>query len=177
MFLSHFSVREINSGRKKVPGSDDEMIEYNYSFRGNKKRYLVIVEEYNYQCFAVKFCLQEHKNYHDRFSRLSNQNECSRVITTIIKIIKDIHDKNPFANFVFIGAQAANEKSYNQTKRFRLYIKILERVITPVFFERRYNPNNSTCIFLSRNNNDKNIPKLIETMFRKYYPELFSYET
>lgn len=177
MFDSPFPFRYINSCPKKVPGSEDIMVEYNYSFKGkNGKRYIVIVEEYNYQCFALKFCLQDHKNFHDRFSRLTHQYECSRVITTIVTIIKEIHQKNPFANFAFIGAQGLEEKDYNQTKRYKIYTKVLEKIIGPVFFERRYNPNNSSCIFISRDNTNEEISVLIEQMFRKYYPDLFSYE-
>ena len=170
MFLSSFQFNKINSIKKSI--GDYKFIEHNYSFRGkSNKRYLVIVEEYQYSIFIVKFCLQERKIYSDRFNHLTKLNECSRVFTTIGEIIKKIHNDNPFASFGFIGSNLPGENKIN-TKRFRIYRKIVTQVISPVHFEHRESPNNSAYLLLNR---DSNYPDLFEKaieMFQNIYLEI-----
>lgn len=129
MFLSSFPYSKINHSTPKFIG-EDKLIEHVYSFRGKtNKRYVVIIEEYPFFVFIVKFCLQERKYHNDRFNKLTNLNECSRVLTTIGLIMKEIYKQNPFASFGFIGTNLPSEDKEN-TKRFRLYSRVVSELIS-----------------------------------------------
>ncbi|MFZ4056986.1 MAG: hypothetical protein ACOYKE_02555 [Ferruginibacter sp.] len=164
---SGYSFSKINFSKKTI--GVDNYVEHNYSFRGKTgKRYIVIVEEYSYFIFIVKFCLQERKNYPDRFNQLSNFNECSRVLTTIGLIMKGILSKNPYASFGFLGSNLPDENKEN-TKRFRLYTKVITQVISPVLFEHRTWLKHSAYILLNKDNHEDDLMNKITLMFERIY--------
>lgn len=168
MFLSSYPFCKVNHSKPKQIGKD-KLIEYVYSFRGKtNKRYIVIVEEYEHFVFIVKFCTQERKSYSDRFNHLTCLNECSRVLTTIGKIVKEIYEKNPYASFGFIGSNLPAETKDN-TKRFRLYAKVINQVISPILFEHKQSKKNSAYILINRENHEPNLLEKIETMFERIY--------
>lgn len=173
MFDTHFPFRYINSIKKITEEGEGRYIEFNYSFRGaSGKRYIVVVELYEFNCYVVKFHLQEHKNYQDKFRQATMLKECSRVITTVVYIMMQILVGNPYANFGFIGSPGMQEDGFNNTKRFRTYTKIMDKKMTAVPFDRHYNNANSSCLFMNRNNDETDLLIKIENMFTKYYPSL-----
>jgi len=168
MFASAFPFSKINHCPPRKSG-EYNVVEHVYNFRGKtNKRYIVIVEEYNYFVFVVKFYLQERKVHPDKFTKLTNLNECSRVLTTIGQIIRELYQKNPYASFGFIGTNLPNE-SKNNTKRFRLYSRVVEQVISPVLFEHRSSLANSAFLLLNRDNHEADLLKKIEIMFETIY--------
>lgn len=167
MFVSGFPFSKLNFRNRKV--GDDVIVEHAYSFRGKTgKRYIVIVEQYNYFMYIVKFCLQERKFYSDRFNHLTKLNECSRVLTTIGLIIKEIHKANPFASFGFIGSNLPEEGKEN-TKRFRLYKRVVNQVVSPVFFEHRISLKHSAYLLINRDNHEEDLLDKITSMFERIY--------
>jgi hypothetical protein len=168
MFLSSYPFQKINHTPPKLIGQD-KLIEHVYSFRGKtNKRYIAIVEEYDYYVFIVKFCLQERKYHPDRFNLLTNLNECSRVITTIVLIMKDVYTKNPYASFGFVGSNLPNEDKEN-TKRFRLYERVVRQIISPVAFEHRQSAKHSSYLLLNKDNPEHNLLSKIDKMFERIY--------
>ncbi|MGN6533914.1 MAG: hypothetical protein ACTHK0_19390 [Ginsengibacter sp.] len=167
MFISAYSYSKINHTLKQI--GDDKLIEYVYSFRGKtKKRYIVIVEEYSHSVYIVKFCLQERKIYSDRFNHLTNLNECSRILTTIGFIMRDIHKNNPYASFGFIGSNLPGEDKEN-TKRFRLYSQVVSQLISPVGFEHRTSIKHSAYLLINRDNPEPELLDKINLMFDRIY--------
>lgn len=167
MFISAYPYSKLNHTTKKLEG--DNLIEHIYAFRGKtNKRYIVIVEEYNYFIHIIKFCLQERKIYSDRFNQLTNLNECSRVLTTIGHIMRDIYKKNPYASFGFIGSNLPGEEKEN-TKRFRLYSNIVSQVISPVGFEHRLSLKHSAYLLINRDNQEPELLSKIDAMFDRIY--------
>lgn len=145
-----------------VPKVPIEHICHNYSFKGkSKKRYIVLAEQYDLSVFAVKFYLQEHKFCEHKYRRLSHLNECSRVITTVGNIIKEIISKEPFASFVFIGANSFNE-SKTETKRFKLYSKVIANLVSPVLFEHHFSIKLSSYFMINRHMDEPDLLKKIE---------------
>jgi hypothetical protein len=164
MFTSSFPFSKINSQHRTLSGR--LYIEHNYSFRGKtNKRYIVILEQYEFSVFSVKFCIQEHKNFDDRFNRLTNLNECSRVISTVGMIMKSVLDKNPYASFAFVGSPLSSESEEN-TKRFRLYSKVVENLISPVVFEHKIAVSKSIYLMINRNNLEVNLIDKLTEMFK-----------
>jgi hypothetical protein len=171
MFVTGYLFSKVNFTSKKI--DDDILIEHVYAFRGKtSKRYVVIVEEYQYFVFIVKFCLQERKKYSDRFIQLTGLNECSRVLTTIGHIIKEIYNENHYASFGFIGSNLPDEEKEN-TKRFRLYSKVVSQLIAPVTFEHRLSLKNSAYLLINRDSNEPDLLNKINAMFDRIY--LLSY--
>ena len=159
MFIQSFPYRYINYQHVTEPYNH---ICHNYSFVGqSKKRYIVLGEQFDSNVFAVKFYLAEHKFCKHKYRRLTELHECSRVITTVARIIKELSDKNPYASFVFIGANSLNEGK-EDTKRFRLYSKIIAGLVSPVQFEHHYSKKYSSYFMINRYTEDKDLLKKIE---------------
>ncbi|MCG2612792.1 hypothetical protein LZZ85_00815 [Terrimonas sp. NA20] len=168
MFDAGYPFTKLNHSRPK-PIGEYNVIEHTYAFRGKTgKRYIAIAEEYNYFTYIIKFCLQERKIHEDRFTRLSRLNECSRVLTTIGQIIKELYQKNPYASFGFIGSPLPEEAKEN-TKRFKLYSKVVRQVVSPVAFEHRESAKHSAYVLINRDNPEENLLKKMEKMFDKIY--------
>ncbi|MCO5238889.1 MAG: hypothetical protein M9904_02430 [Chitinophagaceae bacterium] len=168
MFSSSYPFYKINHTKPGGAGTD-KLIQHNYAFTGkSKKRYIVVVEEYNYFVFIVKFCLQERKCYSDKYNHLSGLNECSRVLTTVGQIMKEIYSKNPYASFGFIGSDLPGEGKEN-TKRFRLYAKVVEQVISPVNFEHKTSVKHSAYLLINRDNNEPDLMNKMQAMFDRIY--------
>jgi hypothetical protein len=168
MFVSSFEFSKLNSTVPKAIGQY-KLIEHIYAFRGKtRKRYIVIVEEYDYCVYVVKFYLQERKVHKDRFQQLTYLNECSRVLTTVGKIMLEIYNSNPYASFGFIGMNGVHEAKAN-TKRFKLYSRVVSQLISPVAFEHRVTAKHSAYLLLSRDNQTVGLMEKIEVMFADIY--------
>ena len=112
--------------------------------------------------------MQEHKSCEHKFTRLTEQNECSRIIATIGKIMLELHSKNPYASFAFVGSPLKNELQKN-TKRFRLYSKVVENLISPIAFEHKTSRKHSAYLMLNRLNKEPDLLKKVEDMFKPIY--------
>lgn len=160
MFNSPFEYKKTNSQQRKFDSHNFRV--HNYSFKGkSNKRYLVIVEEFDFVVHAVKFCLAEHKVYDDRFSRNTNLHECSRVIATVGLIMTNIFEEMPYASFVLIGANSKGESKTN-TKRFRVYSKIVANTISPIHFEHKDSVKHSAYMLINRNQQEPDLQSKIE---------------
>jgi hypothetical protein len=167
MFISFYVFSKLNFVTKKI--GDDVLIEHTYAFRGKTgKRYIVTVEQYDYSIHIIKFCLQERKIYSDRFNQLTHLNECSRVLTTIGEIMKHVLKKNPFASFGFVGTNLPVEEK-NNTKRFKLYRRVVSQIISPVAFEHKYSQRHSAYLLLNRNNQEIDLLNKVTVMFERIY--------
>ena len=164
MFTQHFKYRKINHQHFTIPYP---LIAHNYSFVGNTgKRYIVIAEQYEFHVFAVKFYLQEDKSCKHKFQKLTKLFECSRVITTVGKIVMDLTSENPYSSFVFIGSNSAKEAKPNN-KRFRLYARIIENLVSPLIYEHHYSVDLSSYVMLNRHNEEPMLLSKIENRIRE----------
>jgi len=158
MFEESYPYRYINHQSAPEPFKH---ICHNYSFYGkNRKRYIVNVEQYEHNIYCAKFYLAEHKFCDHKFKRMANQFECSRVIQTIANIILELYHKNPFASFLFIGSNSIDENKDN-TRRFKLYTKIIKRKATALNCEQYYISKYSAYFLFNRFHNS-NIDLLLE---------------
>jgi len=170
MFDKPFPTRFIN--RQTNSASGFNTIWNNYCFKGkNNKRYIVIAEQFDFMVFVVKYYLAEHKSCEQKFNKLSGQHECSRVIATVGRIMVDIYNDNPFASFAFIGSPLNGEGEKN-TKRFRVYSKFIENVISPTAFEHKTSRTHSAYLLLNRNNQETDLLPKIENMFRPIFEHM-----
>ena len=83
-------------------------------------------------------------------------------------IMRDIYKKNPYASFGFIGSNLPNEEKEN-TKRFRLYSKVVSQVISPIAFEHRLSLKHSAYLLINRDNHEADLLNKINLMFDRIY--------
>ncbi len=143
----------------------------NYTFRGKgKNSYIVTVEVYDYHVYVIKFYLRIHKSCTDRYSRITGTFDCNRIIGTLGRIIIELFDKNPYASFAFVGSPSKTE-SKKETKRFRLYKRVIQTFAGPVNFDIYSSRELSACIALNRHYNEQDLLGKISTMFAAIYEE------
>jgi len=102
---------------------------------------------------------------------LTNLKQATRVIRTCIEIMLYFIDKkNPWASFIFIGAQLQEESTKN-TKRFRVYKMIMENFFSPTEFDHYLHEENSIYIILNKLKIEDapNALKHMEKMAVEYY--------
>ena len=106
-----------------------------YHFRSEmtKQWYIVRVEEFPHHFYGIKFYLKSDKNSPYKYNRLTGLNEPRPVIRTCIAILLEIAQKEPLSSFGFIGANCEDE-GYAETKRFRVY----RRILTSYFSEEHF---------------------------------------
>lgn len=167
MFDNPYRVAKINHSVKSV--GEDKLIEYTYSFRGKSgKRYIVIVEQYSYYVFVVKFCLQDRKYHPDRFNQITKLNECGRILSTMGFLMKEMYNNNPYASFGFIGSNSKGESKEN-TKRFKIYSSVVQQLISPVIFYHRKSLKNSAYLLINKNNPEPELFLKVNEMFDRIY--------
>lgn len=140
-------------------------------------RYIVEVEHYKFDLYAVKFYLKIHQNSKDRFNVLTNLYEARSVIYTCIAILIDIYQQNNKASFAFIGSPSPKEierekenpcqKKENRTQRFRIYSTLISTFFSETYFEHRNSPRHSLYLMRNKSSNDslKNIQAMINTIY------------
>lgn len=123
-----------------------------HRFRFNCKvghSYIVIVEEYHDDFFAIKFHLRKDKNRKDKYNIITKHNDVPRILGTCIKIMLDFYTENKHSSFGFIGAHSASE-SENNTKRFRLYRRVMEDKFSDINFQHIKYTEKSAYLMLNR---------------------------
>jgi hypothetical protein len=106
-----------------------------YHFRSTKTKrwYIVRVEQYPHDFYGIKFYLKSDGRSPRKYNRLTGLNEPRPIIYTCIAILMELAERYPNSSFGFIGANLIGE-SENETKRFRVY----RRILTTYFSEEHY---------------------------------------
>jgi len=81
MFDKSFSYSLIHKQPRNAPYLKTE---YGYHFhtKRNRRRYLILVEEYEYNVFAIKFFPSDKRDNPNRFNIITNQFEFAPIIRT-----------------------------------------------------------------------------------------------
>lgn len=105
---------------KKVPAPILER--RTYKFRNVKRRiYHAIVERYDHDFYVIKFFAVRMIQSERRYQVMYNDGDAIRVICTCLAIGKEIHKRNEYASFGFLGMNNPDEKTTEDTKRYRVY--------------------------------------------------------
>ncbi len=78
----------------------------------------------------------------------------------------DYFDQNPFASFAIIGANSIGENKEN-TKRFRVYRRVMQNKFSPVQFNHFVLVKNSCYLMINTDNSEPLLLDNIETMFKR----------
>lgn len=117
-------------------------------------RYVVNLEQYFGDLYALKFHLYQDLKNKKRYSVITKEGRPQPILRTCLDILIEHHKANPFASYIIFGIAGENEQQL-ATRRYKLYKRILENLISPVEFEHRCAESYSAYLLLNRNYSDK----------------------
>lgn len=158
---------------QKDGGNEDGLLSISlYRFKSTKSNlvYIVRVEQYKCNIYAVKFYQKSHRFSPNKYRIMTNTFEPRRIINTCINIMLSIYKENLKASFGFIGANGFNEDTVC-TKRYRVYARIIATYFSDKFFYHKENIEKSAYMLINnialKENPD--LTQQIETFFINQY--------
>lgn len=157
------------------------------TFRTSKKRTIIVQvhEHIEYSLYVLKFFDKNHRLSDNKYSLLTSDGEASAIINTNIAIMFYFYKKNPYASFSFMGAPSTQEIEKNllanhhagyNTKRFRLYRRIMSLFFNPARFLHVQNIKCSGYIIVNRDylypDSESNLKKMIKRLKSSYPDEI-----
>ena len=169
--MSYYPYRFVMNYKGGVDDPYAQKTLYTFNSPRSHQGYMVWVEEYEHHFYAIKFHLRKDKNNKDRYSVMTGLGEARPVINTCIRIMLDIANRDELSSFGFIGASMLQETTIN-TKRFRVYRRIMATYVSEEHFEHRFNIKKSTYILLRRQamKENPNLEHQIQEKFIQLYP-------
>lgn len=157
----------------KVQGDGKGILDIDlYRFKSQKSKlvYIVRVERYEYDVYAIKFYPKNHQHSKNKYRLLTNTNEPRRIINTCVNIMLSIYEANGNASFGFIGSNGIDE-DICCTKRYRVYSKLMATYFSNKHFYHKENIEKSAYMLI---NNDalkanENLISQIEDFFSNQY--------
>lgn len=100
-----------------------------WHFRSQKtgRLYYILVEHHPRGVLSVKFYARQHKGNPQRYALMTGDREPLTVINTVVHVMLGYAMRMQHSSFVFTGAAQPGETESN-TKRFRVYRNIMERM-------------------------------------------------
>lgn len=145
-----------------------------YRFKSTKSNlvYIVRVEEYEYNIYAVKFYQKSHSLSKNKYRIMTNTNEPRRIINTCVNIMLTVYQKNKKASFGFVGANGFDE-DISDTKRYRVYSRIIATYFSDEHFYHKENIEKSAYMLIN-NISLKENPDLVEQI-ESFFVEQYEY--
>jgi hypothetical protein len=144
-----------------------------YTFKSPKSHqwYLVWVEVYQHNFYGIKFHLKSHRDSPNKYSILTGFNEARPVLCTCMAIMQEIASTDEQSSFGFIGTNLFDE-SEDDTKRFRVYKKLIATYLTEELFEHLVNTKKSAYMMVRKSEMAKepNLISILESKFKILYP-------
>ncbi|WP_375416745.1 hypothetical protein [uncultured Hymenobacter sp.] len=133
MFNTVLPYRFVQRNRNRSAGRESWLLEDIYKFfvhsHDSRRKYLVEVHAYPGHLYTVDFYAKVHDV--NRYRLQTNQQAAGKLGSTVLAIMAGILRQDPAACFGFIAAALLTETSDANTKRFRLYTRMLEQKINP----------------------------------------------
>ena len=115
----------------------------------SRRKYNVLVEQYQEHTYAVKFYPRAWKNDVMRYSKLTGDGEPRTIVLTIIHIMLHYAREDSKSSFLFFGSASEGECETN-TKRFRFYSRIMREYFDSTTFVHKDNIAKSLYMMLRR---------------------------
>lgn len=168
MFDSSYKFRYCNY--QNIKKGQYDVREHILTFSCKKKiQYIVHVEEYPHYIHVLKFYLKNHRLSHKKYNLLTNLHDPLSVIGTCVEIMLYFYAKNSLASFAFIGANSLTEHTIKNTKRFRIYRRLMENSFSPFTFNHRTYEDKSAYVLLNKYNAEQNTLEKVEKVFADCY--------
>jgi hypothetical protein len=113
-----------------------------YTFHSPKYKYIVHIEEYDYDYFLISFfpklntdfyvrqqrLADRNQKYYDKYSYQTKENIPFKIFSLLVSEMKNILKDHPYASFGYFGApdyKLGEETDFFNTKRVRIYNQLL----------------------------------------------------
>lgn len=113
----------------------------------SKQQYIIRVEQYKCDVYAIKFHLKNHTTSDEKYKITTGLEEVQQLLGTCIAILLQIHQESPFASFIVVGMNGREEQTLENTKRYRVYKKVLENKFSPIEFD-HFDLTQYSCYFM-----------------------------
>lgn len=141
-----------------------------YRFKSTKSNliYIVLVEQYEHNVFAVKFYPKAWRLSKDKYRLLTKTNEPRTIINSCINVMLSIYSENPNASFGFVGSNNMNEGE-NETKRYRVYSALIATYFSGKYFHNKENKEKSAYLLINKRylNEHPTLVTDIENFFKR----------
>ncbi len=133
-------------GRKET-GRRDHTHFAHYSFRGKERKFLVTLDTHNFGVVEFRYCATKDKESRSAYSKIYNDNDGIRIISTCFNIIFDYWRRFPDSSFWFyamprnipVGLDLKNRSPEGYlSARFKIYSYFVENVFSPDDFTFAY---------------------------------------
>lgn len=167
MFDSFFDFKHV---RRRGSRSEDSFLGVHiYHFKTGIEPYIVEVEEYEYHVYAIKFYPKSLSNSPKKYNKVTNKGSVSKIISTCVRIMLDIVNRDPLASLCFKGTETGNEDSAEETKRFRIYRNVMRNLFSDQKFTHYEYAKESIYLLLSLRNHSPDLLKKIEDHFGQMF--------
>ena len=174
VFENFYSFNKV--GCKKPYTNHNFVITHIYSFKTNRARYIAEIEEYKHLIYIIKFYRKCDIHNAHKYNILTHEYNCTQIVSTCIRILVEILNKNPAASFGFLGSNTINngrEELKQKTKRFNIYKTAMENLIGDKVFVHSMDEVHSTYLMANRKNEPiEGFLLTAQNMFEEIYPEL-----
>ena len=160
----------------KINGVDIMICRHLYEIVSPKTNvyYMVWVEEYVGNFFAIKFHLRKDKKNQNKYSVLSGLFEARPIIISCLTLLAQIAKANDNSSFGFIGAGMPGDSELINTKRYRVYKRFVSTFVSEELFEHHFLPKKSAYLLVRKKTLEEN-PNYLKELFSKFtetYPLL-----
>lgn len=140
-----------------------------YRFKTVSNRtYIVRLEEYDMNLFAIKFYPNDQKNSTKRYQMLTYQNDARRIFNTCINVGFALLRENESASLIFRG-EPQKDEALSETQRYRVYRMFAFYLFNPENFYHHYDDKNSLYLLLNKKNTDPDARAKIENKINDIY--------
>ncbi len=151
MFDDTYPIRKVTVTRAFTGEFHKLVTRYSFDSRAGE-RYLIDVTEYPDKFHTIDFFRKRFQYSRQKFTELTQEGDSSRILGTVVKhMAKLLEDgKAQAVCFGFIGARMEGEPEGAVSKRFRVYRKMMEFLISPVTFEHLMDEHIDAYVILKR---------------------------
>lgn len=159
--------------------SKDPFKKIYYRFKASKRTYFVTLELYSFEIAAIKYCDIKDKDSKNAYTKIFNDGDAIRVVTSCLHIMKDYWAKNPDISFAYYAVLREFKEGLKRAKgkdkpkiigqykraRFHIYKYAMINLFPPIHFTQYEDENN--CMYVLLNKNQKE-PKATLKKLSKY---------
>ena len=166
---------------KRETPKESVLITWKYNFKTDKRRYVVLVEKYQYNVYIIKYYAACHTKSKYKYTYLFNDEKPARIIRTCIDILLKYYKEDKDASFGFIGAYSTNKKKNgnkiieppSNTQRYRIYRMLMFNYFGRESFTHATNKKHSAYLIINKKvGKIREFKKKTEAMFTKLYLEI-----
>ena len=147
-----------------------------YRFKSDKAVYICEVEEYASDIFVIKFYRKCDRLSPNKYSILTHEGNCTKIVSTCINILLSILLKINNASFGFLGSNTVTNTFIEEKKntiRFRIYKNAMENLVGDSVFTHAMDVSHSTYLMINKLNTlEDEFLNGAKQMFEDIFPAL-----